>query len=436
MELKIRALVIFSFGIIISAGCQTKSVEDTIEASPALTQPDTTISPIENTATPPEPTITPLPNPTDTATEETHLPVSPLIVFEKRAQEFNFNETYQAALGDLDNDGDLDAVFANPQKNASAVWLNNGSGGFADTGQELTQYGHGAGLADFDGDGDLDAFIACHQFIDPSRVYFNDGKGMMTAGEQDFGDSAISANDVNLIDIDGDGDIDVHVVYYSPDGLADKVYLNDGTGLFTDSGLELMEETIAWSDLDNDGDVDYFGKRWDNGYVVQLNDGTGQFTEGWTLKDEQATVGAIALADFDKDGDLDALVANGYRQTGSRPSRLFWNEGGIQGGVEGQFMDSGQVLNGTIGADIAVGDLDNDGDPDIFVSNTDLPNEVWLNDGTGSFIDSGLRMGENSDKSSIPSLGDLDNDGDLDVVVGSFILGAEIWWNMSVELEE
>lgn len=347
------------------------------------------------------------------------------LAFEKGSQEFTARETFQAGLGDLDGDGDLDAVFANPQRNNSQVWLNDGSGGFVDTGQMLTQYGHGVGLADFDQDGDLDAFIACHNFILPSKIYLNDGHGLMSDTGQDLGDANTSANDVNLIDLNGDGFTDVHVVYFAPDGLPDKVYLNDGQAKFSDSGLALDEETIAWGDLDGDGDMDYFGKRWGEGFVVQLNDGKGQFTTGWQMVDNQVTLGGIALADFDHDGDLDALVLNGYRDTGSFPAQLFLNDG------TAHFTDSGQLLNKTLGAEVAVGDLDLDGDLDVFVANMDLPDEVWLNNGFGNFSDSGLRLeGENSAR---PSLGDLDGDGDLDVFVGSLMNQPRIWINLLVE---
>ena len=347
------------------------------------------------------------------------------ISFQKSNQQFTARETFQAGLGDLDDDGDLDAVLANPQENPAQVWLNDGSGNLTDTGQKLTQYGHGVALADFDEDGDLDAFIACHQFVSPSRVYLNDGAGMMTNSGQDLGDKSLSGTEVNLLDLNGDGHMNVHVMYYAPGGLPDRVYLNDGHANFTDNGLRLDEEPIAWGDVDGDGDVDYFGKRQSEGYIIQLNDGTGQFTPGWQLDDSHATIGGIALADFDNDGDLDALVTNGFRSTGSFPSRLFLNDGA------GRFTDSGQTLNPTMGAELAVGDLDLDGDLDVFVANISLPNEVWLNDGNGHFTDSGLRLeGNNSAK---PSLGDLDGDGDLDIFVGSLGFKPLIWINLTIE---
>jgi len=346
------------------------------------------------------------------------------ILFKKSSQELGLRETFQAALGDIDGDGDLDAVFANPMGNNAGAWMNDGQGFFVDTGQRLTQYGHGVALADFDRDGDLDVFIVCHQFITPSKIYLNDGSGLFQDSGQDLGDQNISANEVNLLDLNSDGYLDVHVMYYAPDGLADKVYLNDGHVNFRDSGLALEEEPIAWGDLDRDGDVDYFGKRPGTGYIVQLNDGSEHFTTGWQMDDGQTTVGGITLADFDTDGDLDALVANGFRQTGSYPTRLFWNDG------IGQFADSGQILNESMGAELAVGDLDNDGDLDVFVANMDRPNEVWLYE-NGVFFDSGLRLGENADMSGKATLGDLDGDGDLDVIVGRFRGGAEIWFNQT-----
>lgn len=381
-------------------------------------------------------TVAPLTQPTPQKTETPATTPVPATSFslEKSAQKFDVSGTFQAGLGDLDGDGDLDAVLANPLKNYSQVWLNDGGaqkgapGHFTNTGQRLTQYGHGVGVADFDGDDDLDAFIACHFFVSPSRVYLNDGNATFQDTGQDLGDAKTSGAELNLVDLNGDGAMDVHVMYYDPKGLPDKVYLNDGKANFADSGLRLDEETIAWGDLDGDGDTDYFGKRWGQGYVVMLNDGgaqkgsLGQFTTAWQMDDSQSANGGVALADFDGDGDLDALVANGSRDTGSFPSRLFWNDGG-------QFTDSGQRLNDTLGAELGVGDLDGDGDLDVFVSNFDLPNEVWLNDGTGHFTDSGLRLGESTDSSTKPSLGDLDGDGDLDIFVGSLTGKPKIWIN-------
>ena len=92
-------------------------------------------------------TATPAPTVTEiTQSTPVSSPTAAMLSFEKSTQEFTARESFQAGLGDLDGDGDLDAVFANPQQNNSQVWLNDGNGHLIDTGQKLTQYGHGVSL--------------------------------------------------------------------------------------------------------------------------------------------------------------------------------------------------------------------------------------------------------------------------------------------------
>ncbi|NIS75166.1 MAG: VCBS repeat-containing protein, partial [Deltaproteobacteria bacterium] len=75
----------------------------------------------------------------------------------------------------------------------------------------------------------------------------------------------------------------------------------------------------------------------------------------------------------------------------------------------------------------ALGDVEGDGDLDIIEGNSGQPNRVWLNDGTGTFADSGQLLGS-SDTTSV-ALGDLDGDGDLDIVEGNFGQPNRIWLN-------
>jgi WD40 repeat protein len=341
------------------------------------------------------------------------------VSFVKSAQSFASVPTYQIGLADLDADGDLDAVFSNGQANDSQVWLNDGHGTFADSGQQLGQYGHGVNVGDLDGDGDPDLLINTHQASAPSRVYLNDGRATFQELEGAF-ELNIGFN-VHLFDLDGDGDLDA--AGETTD--AAYVYLNDGAGVFSASGITFPLTTI-WGDLDADGDVDLLVKEQGVGYAVHLNDGLDSFAQHWSHADSEAMApGDMALGDLDADGDLDAVITNGDYRLGSHPATIFLNDG------TGQFTASGQQLSAVSNAGASLGDLDGDGYLDLVLSDYFEPCQIWLNDGSGRFSDSGFRFGNNQFYRHI-NLGDLDADGDLDIFLATFGLGQgpnEIWFN-------
>lgn len=350
---------------------------------------------------------------------------APGVAFERSAQSFPAMNTFQVALADLDDDGDLDAVFANAALTPSQVWLNDGGGCFADSGQELTAQGHGVAVGDLDGDRDLDLFIACDTYDNRTRrsqVYANDGRGVFDLAGEGLPDLSLSGNSALLADVDSDGDLDAIVEYYEAPY---RVYWNDRLGTFgDDSGLPVANDAmLAWGDLNADGYVDIFAKEPGVGYRTLVNDGRGQLREHWRMPaPEEILRGGIALGDLDGDGDLDAAAANGFQST-SFPTRVFLNDG------SGRLADSGQVLGVTKSAWLGLGDLNGDSALDLYISNLGLPNEVWYNDGQGRFTDSGLRLGGDG-MTRIGALGDLDNDGDLDIVVAYFGDGSnEVWFN-------
>ncbi|MCP4538191.1 MAG: hypothetical protein GY832_13710, partial [Chloroflexi bacterium] len=191
-------------------------------------------------------------------------------------------------------------------------------------------------------------------------------------------------------------------------------------------------EDIALGDLDGDGDLDAFViSSYDDDdnnvpSTIWLNDGHGN------LSDSQQRLGsadnwAVALGDVDGDDDLDAFVVNAgdFEQDASE---VWLNQGGAQSGTPGVFSDSGQSLGNTPSADVALGDLDGDGDLDAFVSHFDAPDEVWLNDGTGVFTDSGQSLWDTITPDSWQvALGDVDGDGDLDALIEAN--GIQVWLN-------
>src|SRR5690606_6123916 len=114
---------------------------------------------------------------------------------------------------------------------------------------------------------------------------------------------------------------------------------------------------------------------------VWVNDGSGVFSDsGQALGDSNSN--DVALADVDGDGDLDAVVANG--DATSPPNRLWINNGGAQGGVAGTFSESSALLGAGWSNGVALGDLDGKNGPDIYFARMGA-DEVWLNDGSGTF---------------------------------------------------
>ncbi len=340
---------------------------------------------------------------------------------------FGTGPSYDAALGDLDGDGDLDAFVVNGGGSISnTVWLNDNSGGFVLNQVLPDTYSdsEGVALGDLDSDGDLDAFVANGSGTTPNTVWFNDGSGAFTDSGQTL--SSMPSYDVALGDLDGDGDLDAFVANGSF-SVANRVWVNDGSGVFTDSGQNIGSndsEGVALGDFDGDGDLDAFVANGSGPTPnkVWLNDGSGTFTDSGqnmgTFPSYDVDVG-----DLDNDGDLDAFVAN----TGSLPAganRVWINDG------TGVFTVT-QLMGGSPSKGVKLGDLDGDGDLDALVANnTRAPatalNEVWTNDGRGRFTP-GQRFDTGSSENL--ALGDVDGDGDLDAVFANW--GANtVWLNL------
>jgi hypothetical protein len=287
-------------------------------------------------------------------------------------------------------------------------------------------------LVDLDADGDLDAFVGKGTPFTPAanQVLLNDGQGNFVDSGQRLG-LGISW-DVAIGDVNNDGYPDA-VVANEISSSPSQVWFNDGQGNFENSGQSLAGKygfAIALGDLDGDGDLDaYLGGGFNRpSDHVLINDGMGTFADSGQEVGRRFAV-SVQLGDFDADGDLDVYVANGgIGGAGSnQPNEIWLNDG------DANFTDSGQRLGNEISIEVALGDLDRDGDLDAFVVNgahdaAAQPKKIWLNDGTGVFDDSGQDIGTPSWGLAV-SLGDLDGDGDLDAFVGNLSQDNEIWFN-------
>ena len=185
--------------------------------------------------------------------------------------------------------------------------------------------------------------------------------------------------------------------------------------IFANSGQILGGETgngVALGDLDGDGDLDAFVANdhttFGEANQVWFNEGDGTFTAGQTMG--SADGHDVALGDLDGDGDLDALVV-GIPPTSLLTARVWLNVGGAQGGVEGTF-DGGPTFGSETAYGVALGDVDGDGDLDaLLVGNS---NQVWLNNGNSTFS-AGPVLPFLFSEDAV--LADLDDDGWLDALI-------------------
>ena len=272
-----------------------------------------------------------------------------------------------------------DAFIANHGSNE--IWLNNGSGVFADSGQALgSADSEGVALDDLDGDGDVDAFVAN---TGANSVWLNgengNATGIFTHTLQALGSANSRA--VVLGDVDGDLDLDAVVANGTSFAQASKIWINDGSGGFSVDAQDLdtnWNYAVSVGDLDNDQDLDIVFSAWTGLPTVWINQGNlqggaeGDFQLDATLS-SGASIG-LDMGDVDNDNDLDIVIGR-YTPTGNE---VWLNQGGNQGGVLGTFANSGQALDTSATYAVALADVDSDADLDLFFGNFG-GNQVWFN---------------------------------------------------------
>lgn len=335
---------------------------------------------------------------------------------------------FGCCVGDYNNDGLRDLYVTNDGINV--LYENNGDGTFtnvtARAGVGGASLSTGCAFVDYDADGWLDLYVVNYvQFSTEANrrcsrqgirtyctpealpaeadiLYRNNGDGTFTDVTKRARIAETPGKGLGVVcgDIDNDGDVDIFV---ANDTTPNFLYLNNGDGTFIEdalfAGVALGEDGRAYSgmganlgDFDNDGYLDIVITNFQeqtNSLYHNAQDGfftEVSFAKGVGEKSLPYLAWGVDFVDFDNDGWLDLFVANGHLDeniaqidpvgTYAQPNQLFWNK---QGNSFSAFALTEPRVYSSRGA--AFGDVDNDGDVDIVVSNMNNAPTVLRNDG-------------------------------------------------------
>jgi hypothetical protein len=292
-----------------------------------------------------------------------------------------------------------------------------------------------ANFIDVNGDGWDDIFITNGPFSGQSNMlYLNNQDDTFTTVVSDAivndGDRSDGAS---FADADNDGDLDAFVVTFGASGQGKKNYFyrNNGDGTFNYEptvamGLPLTYSEMAnWIDVNNDQNLDlYFTNSYQNltnHYFENLGDGSFQPVSNLSITNENLASRSIDWIDYDGDGDNDLFITNEENEKNS----LFRNDG-PNNFTQITNLAIVQDLRNSVGS--SWGDIDNDGDFDLFVANyatNGQANQLFIND-NGIFTENmGSIIASENTNSFGSSFGDVDNDGDLDLLVCNAYLGSQ-----------
>lgn len=322
---------------------------------------------------------------------------------------------WSICTADVDNNGIGDVLYGGSYDGVK-LWKGNASG-TSYTSSQLPGPGlfvQGTNLVDINNDGWLD-FFSCHDDGE-SRIWANDGQGNFVAADDWIDMATIPASDNSgnygsvWTDIDNDGDMDLYIAKCRQ-GVNDPqdprrinaLYINDGSGQFSERAAEAnlkigaQSWTADFGDIDNDGDMDCFITNHDVPSQLLINDGQGVFT------DITATAGIVVqglpiqgiMRDFNNDGFVDILVS------GTR-HYLYINNGDLTFSSVTGLFNNNQVES------FAVGDLNHDGYLDIYAgyaqiytTPSNIDDVLWLNNGGDNHFLNVSLQGVTSNRSGV-----------------------------------
>jgi hypothetical protein len=378
------------------------------------------------------------------------------------------DESYSigCACGDIDNDGDTDLYVTNYGEDT--FYLNNGDGTFSDqtntVGLFNDEWGSSAVFFDMDNDGWLDLYVTNYvEFITdknpwcgdhqsgkraycdpdifkgvPDKLFQNMGNGTFQDISKEAGISNQQGKGLGVVpgDIDGDGDLDLYV---ANDKVMNHLYINDGQGGFSEdalfAGVGYNENGRAeagmgvdFSDVNQDGWLDLFVTNFSGeSNTLYINDRSGSFVDQTFLAGlGQPSLNYLGFGtkfiDLNYDGYQDIFVANGHvidniqhfnkGYSHAQKKQIFLGDGSASF-TEVSSDEIGDAKTPSVGRGAAFGDLDNDGDIDIVISNNNGPANLLIRSGKPNLNWIGFELvGHQSNREGIGSRIEIESNGD------------------------
>lgn len=379
------------------------------------------------------------------------------------------------AAADYNNDGLIDLYFVTKQivstnygGSSNILFKNMGNGIFIDAAQEAGVQGridttanamdkvsmnYGASWGDFDNDGDADLFLTNKG---RNELYENNGDGTFTdiTFSAGMGASIRESTSAAWFDSDRDGDLDLYVSNYGKYGpissAKNEFYINNGDGTFTEYAQQAgivgaapnIEQSIQsdWTyssliiDANIDGWPDIYCVNDFGGNILFINKKNNTFREATTefgLFDNGHGMGA-AVGDIDNDGLFDIYLTN-IEDGEAEWNPLFRH---LPSGTYEDIALSAGVGNCEWAWGCDFFDFDLDGKLDLYVVNGQngepMTNRLFHNNGDGTFEDqSGASATNSVDESRGICITDLNHDGRPDIIAANFYKRAHLYINQT-----
>lgn len=324
-----------------------------------------------------------------------------------------------ATFADCDNDGDLDAYVVNWYNEDNLFYTNDGLGNFTQVTNPISDsngYSETAAWGDYDQDGWLDLYVTRSgptTATKRNQLYHNDAANAFTKIlTGDAVTNAFTSRSVNWIDLDEDGLLDIFVTNEGNSNTNENLYRNDGGGNFTrittgdllNDGGKTMSS--SWADYDNDGDLDVYLANDGSNNALFRNDGNLVFTKMATdpVSNTNSHSFSSAWSDIDNDGDLDLFVTNSYNTTAELLRNFLYINNGD--GTFTQNFTEAPAKDESWSYGCAFGDYDNDGFQDLAVATVafngvDAPDFLYHNNGNNNHWISIKLVGTSTNKSAI-----------------------------------